>query len=124
MVAIPVGIEAVPRREEAVKAGGCDADNRHERRQLTDGFHTLSRDVTSTTYRQLRGLATATALIVALVLSASHGGGAVAHADDQTEAVGGGGASARPTAKTERPLPDLRELDQWLEQNKSRIPLE
>ena len=111
-----MGFRAVPRREEAVKAGPWRADNHRERRQLTDGFHTLSRDVTSTTYRQLHGLAASTVLMAALVLSASHGGGSLAHADDQTEAAGGAGASTPPTARNERQLPDLRDLDQWLEQ--------
>ena len=58
-------------------------------------------------------LGTVAVLIVALALWAAPRGLSPAHADDQAEAMGGG---ASPPAKTERPLPDLRDLDQWLAQ--------
>ena len=52
-------------------------------------------------------------LIAALVWWALPGADSSARADE-TEAAGGG--SARSRATHERPLPDMRELDQWLEQ--------
>jgi tetratricopeptide (TPR) repeat protein len=95
-----------------LKAKGRKADNRHERRQVTDGFPSLSRDVTSTNNRKLRVLGAVAAWIAVLAFFAVLPGRSWA-ADADDEAAGG---TAPPATTAERPAPDLRELEQWLEQ--------
>ena len=77
------GVDGAVGREEAVKTRTDRVDNHRDRRQVTDGFHTLSRDVTSTTNRKLRVLGTLAVWIAALVISASPGSGSSANADDR-----------------------------------------